>query len=188
MSIRYTCGRPTKKGTPCSLPPLVGEATCYGHLDLDGRRALRAARDEAIENGIPACHTWDAPLPGQNLFDWQARRCGICDYAHAAVTDHCHRTGLVRGLLCTGCNIREGRGNAPVIVAYRLRPPAVIFGWTIEYDGDWGVSSEPEHWVVDALGPVPDDLHAAARYLEAAARLPEPAMRPEDNPLRKMGL
>lgn len=187
--MRSRCGRPTKKGAPCVQPPLIGEPTCYGHLGDAERRARIAARPvEVPEATVPACHTWVAPLPGENLFAWHAGRCAICGSLNGTVEDHCHRSGLVRGLLCHRCNTREGRSNAPIIVAYRLRPPAVIVGWTIEYDGAWGASSEPEQWVVEALGQVPDDLHEAAGYLEAAAHLVRPRMRHEDNPLRKMGL
>lgn len=186
---RQLRGRPTKKGALCVRPPVMGQLTCYGHLDLNSQRARIAAQvPEAPESATPACHTWAAPDPDRRLFEWHAGRCAICGSPNGTVEDHCHRSGLVRGLLCHRCNTREGRSNAPIIRAYRLRPPAVMVGWTIEYDGGWGATGEPEQWVVDALGPVPDDLHEAAGYLAAAARLTRPCMRPEDNPLRRMGL
>jgi hypothetical protein len=41
---------------------------------------------------------YDAMLQEQNGL------CKICCTAPAVVVDHCHRTGTVRGLLCTPCN------------------------------------------------------------------------------------
>lgn len=34
--------------------------------------------------------------------------CMLCDKKRAAVTDHCHVTGVVRGRLCRGCNTKLG--------------------------------------------------------------------------------
>lgn len=66
----------------------------------------------------PAFKTWDAPAPGQIMETWQAGRCAICGVRPphrprrpALMTDHCHRTGLIRGLLCRNCNTREGWGH-----------------------------------------------------------------------------
>lgn len=51
------------------------------------------------------------------LLDSQNGRCAICLNTMpkgSAVVDHCHDTGLVRGLLCGGCNsgighLQDGR-------------------------------------------------------------------------------
>lgn len=58
---------------------------------------------------VEAWKTWgDAPR-GADLSEWQDGRCAWCGTdMWALVTDHCHETGLVRGLLCAGCNVREG--------------------------------------------------------------------------------
>ena len=55
------------------------------------------------------------------LLDEQDGRCAIC-LTHlpkgTAVVDHCHETGVVRGLLCTPCNLGLGHfkdGREPFI-------------------------------------------------------------------------
>jgi hypothetical protein len=125
----------------------------------------------------------------RQLLTWQADRCAICGELGGDVEDHCHRSGLFRGWLCHSCNIREGLWDTTTFRLYRERPPAVILGYTYQYDG-YGCSdgAEPEQWVVDALGPrPPDHSPEAAAYLAAAATLDKPRQRP-DNPLKKMGL
>lgn len=42
------------------------------------------------------------------LVDKQAGRCAICDKVGKLFVDHCHDTKLVRGLLCTKCNVGLG--------------------------------------------------------------------------------
>lgn len=39
----------------------------------------------------------------------QDGRCGICGLAGPLHIDHDHDSGLIRGLLCVGCNLKEGR-------------------------------------------------------------------------------
>lgn len=138
----------------------------------------------------PACHSWPAPLEGQTLFDWYPDQCAVCDRKdHRLIVDHCHKTGLVRGYLCRSCNWREGRSHFAAFNAYRLQPPAVILGWTYRYDGDNWTDAQPAYWVVETLGPVPDDSAEAAQYLEAAAKLTwEDTVGERDNPLRYPGV
>lgn len=42
------------------------------------------------------------------LFESQDGSCAICHRAITLVIDHDHNTGLVRGLLCNGCNLALG--------------------------------------------------------------------------------
>jgi hypothetical protein len=87
--------------------------------------------------GVPACHTWKVPngqVPAHlsasgALRRWQADRCAICTvHDLEMVTDHDHRTGLIRGRLCHGCNTAEGVSSHPVYAAWRERPAAVLLG------------------------------------------------------------
>ena len=52
----------------------------------------------------------------ENLFKAQQGKCAICGTTDpfpspCLCVDHCHRTGVVRGLLCFNCNISIGRMN-----------------------------------------------------------------------------
>ncbi|MEV0442143.1 endonuclease domain-containing protein [Streptomyces spectabilis] len=95
---------------------------------------------------MPSCHTWRVPgkeVPvhlsaTQAVRRWQAGACAMCSaHPERLLVDHCHRTGLVRGLLCTSCNTSEGVRNVPSFVAYRERPPAVMLGLDEQYGSAW---------------------------------------------------
>jgi Recombination endonuclease VII len=64
------------------------------------------------------------------MAEWQGNRCAICGVLAIGrmrlVTDHDHKTALIRGLLCIGCNVREGYGGGDVYDMYRQRNPASI--------------------------------------------------------------
>jgi hypothetical protein len=71
------------------------------------------------------------------LLGFQGGVCAICGVSAAGsggkwgvlVVDHCHRTGKVRGLLCTSCNVRLAKvgdsleGLRPIL-EYLQSPPA----------------------------------------------------------------
>jgi len=60
--------------------------------------------------------------------------CAICGYRTVRwVKDHCHESGLIRGLLCSGCNTHEGMSNNPVYQAYRKVYPTKILKQKIHY-------------------------------------------------------
>lgn len=94
----------------------------------------------------PACHSWSyprtVPLPDQDplelLVAWQAGRCAGCGHPFHAETviDHCHESGLVRGLLCTMCNNAEGTAppRHPRWFRYRTMPPTLILGLHLLYE------------------------------------------------------
>lgn len=96
--------------------------------------------------GIPSCHVWQVPdgeVPPhlsatRALRRWQAGSCAMCSASpRRMLVDHCHQTGLVRGLLCTSCNTAEGLGSSLAFVAYRERPPAVMLGVKEQYGSPW---------------------------------------------------
>lgn len=69
------------------------------------------------------------------LRDWQAGRCAVCGREEQLVTDHDHKTGLVRGLLCYPCNTNEGLTPqaGTVYGRYRDLPPVGILGVRLRY-------------------------------------------------------
>lgn len=76
----------------------------------------------------------------------QHNACGICGTWSDLVVDHDHDSGLIRGLLCRGCNVREGLHNCMFSVCggdvnvtgcpfdqWRRRPAVAWLGWTEKY-------------------------------------------------------
>jgi hypothetical protein len=51
----------------------------------------------------------------ENMKTEQNNKCAICDnvlgFGHLSAIDHCHKTGMVRGLLCRGCNLLLGNAK-----------------------------------------------------------------------------
>jgi hypothetical protein len=58
-----------------------------------------------------------------NLLDDQLNRCAICleknFYSRDWHIDHCHKTGIVRGLLCHTCNLMLGNAKDDVGILQR---------------------------------------------------------------------
>ena len=67
----------------------------------------------------------------QKIWDYQGGLCAICGHPlKKANTDHDHKSGLVRGLLCARCNRALGRfGDSLLLILaaakYLTNPPAV---------------------------------------------------------------
>ncbi|MEW2068619.1 endonuclease domain-containing protein [Streptomyces sp. NPDC007346] len=120
--------------------------------------------------GVPSCHAWKIPAgevpphlsATQALRRWQAGACAMCSARPTRLlVDHCHRSGLIRGLLCTSCNTAEGLQDAPSFVAYRSRPPTVLLGMEEQYGSAW-----------DGFGRTPADQAVRnASHVDAAEAL-----------------
>ena len=109
-------------------------------------RPTFAEAETLDRQGVPSCHVWRVPdgeVPPhlsatQALHRWQAGACAMCSARpERLLGDHCHRTGLVRGLLSTSCNTVEGMQSAPSFVAYRERPPAAMLRVEEQYGSPW---------------------------------------------------
>jgi len=67
----------------------------------------------------------------KKIWDYQEGKCAICGHPlKKANTDHDHKDGLVRGLLCARCNRALGRfGDSLMLILaaakYLTNPPAV---------------------------------------------------------------
>lgn len=113
--------------------------------------------------------SWTAPAEGIDMHDWQDRRCAVCGQRGDLVRDHCHDTGLVRGLLCRSCNVCEGFSSpgfdwtgwrAGVNVARHLRHFEVYVNQHgfpgVKYAGALGYlyADEREAWWAEAKGSI----------------------------------
>lgn len=115
---------------------------CFWHLTEAERseRDVAAARGQAEHlaawNYDPSYLSYPVPDSSQRskwpevaIAQWQRHLCAICSMRGGLVGDHDHMTGLLRGYLCTPCNIREGKGwDSRAFKRYRERPPAAVLG------------------------------------------------------------
>jgi hypothetical protein len=100
--------------------------------------------DHYLTPGACRLITWN--WPQYLLTSWHSDRCAVCGVETLALAvDHDHHSGLVRGLLCRGCNLSEGTSRNEVYDLYRQRPPALILGTRFFYTGrGW-----PDDWWCD---------------------------------------
>lgn len=112
---------------------------------LQGRPTFAEAELLDLQ-GIPSCRAWtvpEGPIPDylsaiDALRRWQGGACAMCSARRGSlVVDHCHKSGLVRGLLCTSCNTAEAFSSAPAFAACRSRPPAVMLQVEEQYGSPW---------------------------------------------------
>ena len=62
----------------------------------------------------------------QKLLEYQQRKCAICGIEEARNVDHNHKSGEIRGLLCSGCNLGLGwfeKVSGPAINSYLSSTP-----------------------------------------------------------------
>lgn len=84
---------------------------------------------------------------GALLVWWQAGRCALCaETRMRLVEDHDHVSGLVRGLLCHGCNTREGLygEDDTSFGRYRAKHPTLILGIEMRYWDPIGRAYAPD--------------------------------------------
>lgn len=94
--------------------------------------------------------------------------CGATDLQCPTVNDHCHKTGLLRGVLCRRCNAESDARFG----AYARLPPSVLCGATEPYEGGrWRGRASVEPWVERQLGPLPESAAERALYLARAQTL-----------------
>lgn len=179
------CGRPTRSGGTCKAWAVGPDGpACVVHLTSEERQrpvtwmGVIDYLASTLPPGptMPACAEW--PVTDQDiesaksvtaddvrgfLEDWQQGRCAGCGSRRGLVLDHDHDTGLVRGVLCGGCNVHEAYASQlddPMFV-YRKRNPASMLGISVRY---W---SPIYGWAQPAPGQMPIDTDPA--YLVAAA-------------------
>lgn len=77
------------------------ECAAYYRAQRPGQKEYNRAAQLRCKYGIETAE-WD------RLFEGQGRACAICRREEFGVkkpaVDHCHRTGVIRGLLCGPCN------------------------------------------------------------------------------------
>lgn len=90
----------------------------------------------------PAFMTWALPESGMHLWAWHNGRCAMCGHTSQLVEDHCHVTGMVRGLLCSGCNFSESGSHHAAWLAWRAgRNPATLLDVSEEYMPPFGAEA-----------------------------------------------
>lgn len=84
--------------------------SCYQRdWKVDARRRIPGKR-AAYNRKTQSARYRLTPDQLQAMIDAQGGRCAACGHPHHALqVDHCHKTGMVRGLLCGACNSAAGR-------------------------------------------------------------------------------
>lgn len=125
-----------RRGLPYPANPRPIKAGTGGRCHTHGVQAKRLAKAGAHERRVQKVY---GLAPGQYglIYLIQNGCCFICQRATGATralsVDHDHKTGEVRGLLCSTCNkllghLRDDVVTARRIVMYLLEPPARRLG------------------------------------------------------------
>ena len=96
------------------------------------RNAERSGKDIPLLEGFKGL---------EELFNWQEKRCAMCGFEHdKIVMDHCHESGLIRGLLCQPCNLNESSNDSLRWQIYCKFPPTMLLNVKIFYNdfSSWG--------------------------------------------------
>ena len=120
----------TRKCTRCLKNRALRFFTPRGRVCADCRKKSRSKASH--ENRVQDVYGLEAG-EYDKLFQAQGGRCAICGGTRRQrlSVDHCHKTGLVRGLLCRMCNGRlltSARDKPEVLrraADYLERPPAL---------------------------------------------------------------
>lgn len=114
------------------------------------RRERQVRRRASAARKAPVCWSWDISQEAlaaayrarttedafNVLMEWQLGRCAICGVHDQEIClDHDHETDLIRGILCSSCNLQEGRVDYRAIVKYRHINPAYLLDMRIRYRG-----------------------------------------------------
>lgn len=85
--------------------------------EYNKKNAARIRGMKLVKNYWPNL-TWQEALSEWNkLYLSQNKTCALCcQHSNRLHVDHCHNTGLVRGLLCYNCNSGIGRLKDSVII------------------------------------------------------------------------
>ena len=137
---------------------LLGDYSDYGpmtRLYESDKKFKHAGEIHPSDRPQPAYLQWqhnterwnqDAPLlegsEGLNeLWDWQEHRCAMCGFENTKIEmDHCHESGLIRGLLCHSCNLNESSNDRLRWQIYRKFPPTMLLNVKVFYNdfSSWG--------------------------------------------------
>jgi len=130
MTIRRRCKDCVREGIKTiRKAPHPGPRCVTHHRAQKAKRSSMSWEARLLATyGITAEEYW-------KIFEFQGGKCYICERATGArkrlSVDHCHETGRVRGLLCTGCNrnvlghLRDCVMALARAIIYLLYPPAV---------------------------------------------------------------
>ncbi len=125
-----------RRGLPYPANPRPVRPGTGGRCHTHGLQAKRLSKSGAHERRVQKEYGLGPGEYGQ-LYLHQGGKCAICRWARGISknlsVDHDHKTGLVRGLLCTRCNqllghLKDDPEAGRRIAQYLVRPPAKELG------------------------------------------------------------